>query len=485
MQLIIRPSPFFITMHCSLSLPLMLLLLLLFSFPSILSVSATSIPPHAKKPLPPSPPNKNLQPTNMLPSEAETLFRIMEIMSIDHTWRASYPNPCKPGSSWPGIECKPGTDNYLHVSRLDFGIKPNPSCKETATFPYQIFALPYLQSAFFFNCFTHTETTLSVSPDRLSNSSLQQLSLRSNPSLVGPIPPQISSLKFLQILTLSQNRLTGPIPVKIFSLGSLVHLDLSYNVLTGTIPVQVGSLKSLEGLDLSYNSLTGIIPSTIGQLGMLQKLDLSSNLLSGTIPDSIVKLNSLFFMALSNNRLRGNFPKGLSKLQSLQYFIMDDNPMFIPLPIELGMLVKLQELRLANSGYSGSIPQSLSQLKNLSTLSLQNNRLTGEIPLCFGNLSHVYHLNLSRNLLEGVVPFNSSFLQRLGRNLDLSENPGLCLSPADAYSVKIGIGVGICGTNKNGSLMHPRKKSQAPTSLSKSFFLFAVSGLHYLLLFLG
>ncbi|OMO60870.1 hypothetical protein COLO4_33708 [Corchorus olitorius] len=410
----------------------------------------------------------------MAPSEAETLFKIMESMSSDQTWRVSYPNPCKPDSSWPGIECKPGlSDNFLHVSRLDFGSNFNPSCKKTATFPTLIFTLPYLQSVFFFNCFTHTKTPLSF--PKLFNSSLQQLSLRSNPALSGPIPPQISSLKSLEILTLSQNHFSGPIPVEIFSLNSLVHIDLSYNMLTGTIPTQLGNLKNLVGLDLSYNSLTGSIPQTIGELEMLQKLDLSSNSLVGKIPDSIEKLKLLAFMALSNNRLGGDFPKGLSKLQSLQYFIMDDNPMFTTLPVELGMLVKLQELRLANSGYSGIIPPSLSLLMNLTTLSLQNNRLTGEIPMSFSSFSHIYHLNLSRNLLDGVVPFNASFLKRLGRNLDLSGNPGLCLSSSEAYSVKVG--VGIC--SKNISLSQPlNNKSQAPPALaiSYSFFLFGVLG---------
>ncbi|XVF14533.1 hypothetical protein REPUB_Repub09cG0069400 [Reevesia pubescens] len=463
-------------MWCSFSLsPHLLFPLILLSLFSIPPGSTVSV--HAKKQS--QSPNMDLQPTTMVPSEAETLFKIMESMSSDQNWRVSYPNPCKPGSSWPGIDCKPGSNNFLHVSRLDFGSSPNPTCKKTAAFPSQIFNLPYLQSLFFFNCFTHTKTFLSF-PNRLSNSSLQQLSLRSNLGLVGPIPPQMSSLKSLQILTLSQNHFTGPIPVEIFSLISLVHIDLSYNMLTGSIPTQVGNLKILVGLDLSYNSLTGSIPETIDQLAMLQKLDLSSNSLVGRIPDSIEKLKFLVFMALSNNRLGGNFPKGMSKLQSLQYLIMDDNPMFTTLPVELGMLVKLQELRLANSGYSGTIPPSLSRIMNLSTLSLQNNRLTGEIPMSFGSLSHIYHLNLSRNLLDGVVPFNASFLKRLGRNLDLSGNPGLCLSSEEAYSVKIG--VGICG--KNVSLSQPLNKSQAPPRLSFSFFLFGglgVFGLHQIL----
>lgn len=457
----------------------MILLLLIISLPCILSATTNGHHQTMKK----EPPTNK----NMLPSEAETLFKIMETMSSDHTWRISYPNPCKPGASWPGIECKPGSDsNHLHVSRLDFGTPPNPSCKTTATFPSQIFDLPHLQSVFFFQCFTHTKTTLSVSPNRVSNSSLQQLSLRSNPSLFGPIPFLISSIKSLQVLTLSQNRLTGPIPVSIFSLISLVHLDLSYNLLKGVIPYQIGNLKNLQGLDLSYNSLSGSIPNSIGQLGQLQKLDLSSNELIGRIPDTIEKLNSLVFMALSSNRLNGKFPKGLAKLQSLQYFIMDDNPMFlIPLSLDFGKLLKLQELRLAHSGYSGRIPETFSQLQNLSTLSLENNRLTGEIPVSLSTLSHIYHLNLSRNLLGGVVPFNASFLKRLGRNLDLSGNPRLCLSPSEAIN-GVKIGVNVCGSNvttSGSSLAHPLKKNEAPPSFgfgfSKPFFLFGALGLHY------
>ncbi|KAK6157521.1 hypothetical protein DH2020_011769 [Rehmannia glutinosa] len=404
---------------------------------------------------------KNLPSKNMEPFELETLFKIMEALSSDQDWRISYPNPCQPGSSWPGIECKfTPTDNHFHVTRLDFGTPPNPSCHKSATFPSQIFHLPNLESIFIFQCFTQNPTTISLPPNMPLTSPLQQLSLRSNSALVGKIPPQISSLKSLQIITLSQNRLTGQIPVEIFTLTYLVHIDLSYNTLTGTIPIELGHLEKLVGLDLSYNNLTGPIPSTIGEVKALQKLDLSSNSLSGKIPDTIGKLHSLVFLALSNNRLHGNFPGGLTGLQNLQYFLMDDNPMFVPLPLEFGQLKKLQELRLSNSGYSGTIPSAYSQLTNLSSISLQNNRLSGQIPTGFANLSRVYHMNLSWNFLDGVVPFNSSFLKRLGRNLDLSGNPGLCLSPSDVNGVNVG--VGVCGNSKTSSLMKPLKKSGAP-----------------------
>ncbi|XP_062104616.1 receptor like protein 29 [Humulus lupulus] len=470
------------------------LFFLLLSLPSALSVltliaTSNNLGHANKQTIPPSHhdqihfSNDNIQ---LPPSEAETLLNIMESMSSDQAWKTSYPHPCQPDSSWPGIECKVGNDNRFHVSRLDFGTFPYPACKKTASFPSQIFALPYLQSVFFFDCFTLTKTTLSVPEATVFNSSLQQLSLRSNPALTGSIPPQISKLKSLKILTLSQNNLSGKIPVEIFSLNSLVHLDLSYNLLSGTIPNQLGNLKSLVGLDLSYNKLSGTIPNTIGRLGQLQKLDLSSNLLTGGIPDGIGQLSVLDFMALSNNQLNKQFPEGIEKLQSLQYFIMDDNPMSVPLPLGLGKLVKLQELRLADSGYSGTIPETFSQLKSLTTLSLPNNRLTGEIPVGFGGLSHIYHLNLSRNLLGGIVPFNISFLNRLGRNLDLSGNPSLCLSPSEAYSVKVG--VNICGRMKNGSASQPLMSSHSPSHQPPHpFFMLSTFGvlvLHQILLFM-
>ncbi|XP_077228865.1 uncharacterized protein LOC143861815 isoform X2 [Tasmannia lanceolata] len=382
----------------------------------LLPLSSTSLSTHEEHK------SKDLESMNMNMDllETETLFLIMETMSSDRKWRLDSPNPCKPGSSWPGIECKPGNDNHLHVSRLDFGTPPNPTCKKTATFPSQIFNLPYLQSVFFFNCFTHTKTTISIPP--LTNhktSPLQQLSLGSNQALVGAVPPQISSLKSLQILTLSQNRLHGKIPQEISSLSSLIHLELSYNFLIGSIPNQIGNLKNLVGLDLSYNSLTGPIPEAIGKMGLLQKLDLSSNFLTGGIPDSLENLSFLNFMALSGNKLRGKFPKGLAKLQNLQYFIMDDNPMFMQLPADFGRLVKLQELRLANSG----------------------------------------------NMLRGVVPFDAGFLKRLGRNLDLSGNQGLCLNGSLGLEA-MQIGVGECGNNKTASVIHPLKRSGAPSELS-------------------
>ncbi|KAL9997160.1 putative leucine-rich repeat domain superfamily [Helianthus debilis subsp. tardiflorus] len=422
-------------------------------------------------------------PLTMDPTELQTLYNIMETLSSDREWRTTYPNPCEPSTSWVGIECKPGvSDSHLHVTRLDFGTPPNPTCKNTSTFPSQIFQLPYLQSIFFFHCFTKTKTTISISKTKTRPSCLQQLSLRSNPSLVGSIPSELFlALSSLQILTVSQSEISGAIAPEISNLNSLVHLDLSYNQLGGSIPTELGKLKNLVGLDLSYNALTGPVPHTIGQMGMLQKLDLSSNLLAGNVPNSIGKLSSLVFMALSNNGLHGKLPVGFGDLKELEYLIMDNNPMSIELPTEFGRLLKLRELRLANSDYSGEIPASFSQLLNLTTLSLENNRLTGNIPVGIANLSHIYHLNLSKNLLSGEIPFDSSFLKRVGENLDLSSNSELCLNPLQAYECAK-LGVDVCNRSNrrvgnSSSVVKPLKTSEGrvvEVSRKPLFFVFLV-----------
>ncbi|KAJ8460795.1 hypothetical protein OPV22_033721 [Ensete ventricosum] len=434
-------------------LPLLSLLPLLLFFPPCTSASAAVQGPNrsANDPV--------LQTMTMDPLERDTLFIVMETMSSDREWRSSNPDPCVPGSSWPGIECKPGSDNLLHVTRLDFGAAPNPGCRRNATFPSEVFRLPCLQSIFFFDCFKGAETNLSLPPPAddkaTAYASLQQLSLKSNPSLVGAIPSHISSLASLQVLTLSQNQLGGAIPASISELTSLVHLDLSYNTLTGSIPSHIGRLKGLIGLDMSYNYLSGTIPPSIGQLGLLQKLDLSSNSLVGSIPENLGSLSFLVFLALSDNKLSGDFPQGIDKLQDLQYFIMDDNPMFVTLPSQLGLLASLQELRLANSGYTGPIPGSFAWLTNLTTLSLEKNRLTGGIPAGLSALGKLYHLNLSRNLLSGIVPFDVGFLDRLGNNLDLRGNSGLCYNGSESLG-SVGAAVVACGDNMDNSSSMPK-----------------------------
>ncbi|RLN27707.1 piriformospora indica-insensitive protein 2-like [Panicum miliaceum] len=258
----------------------------------------------------------------MDPAEREALLRVMEAVSSDRDWReAAGADPCS--SPWPGLECKPapagggvgggGPAARMHVARLDFGVPPNPTCKDTATFPLGAFALPELRALFLVDCFKNPDAITAFTlppPANLSASRLQQLSVRSNPSLSGTLPPQLASIRSLQVLTVSQNAL-----------------------------------------------------------------------------------------------IRG------------------------------------EELRLANSGLSGSIPETFGLLSSLTTLSLENNNLTGQIPAGLSRLKRMYHLNLSKNGLDGVVPFDGAFLRQLGRNLDLSGNPGLCVADR---AVVPDVGVGVC-----------------------------------------
>ena len=91
-------------------------------------------------------------------------------------------------------------------------------------------------------------------------------------------------------------------------------------------------------------------------------------------------------------------------------------------------------LSMANAGLLGPIPDSLGRLGNLSVLSLQGNQLSGAIPEGLGKLEHMYHMDLSRNRLSGEIPFTPAFVQKLGGNLDLSNNTGLCASASSASS---------------------------------------------------
>jgi hypothetical protein len=60
------------------------------------------------------------------------------------------------------------------------------------------------------------------------------------------------------------------------------------------------------------------------------------------------------------------------------------------------------------------------------------------------------------------VPFDGAFLRRLGRNLDLSGNPGLCLDGRHVVR-DVGVGVGACrgGGGGDGSLARDSESNAA------------------------
>ncbi|KAH7442013.1 hypothetical protein KP509_03G066800 [Ceratopteris richardii] len=420
----------------------------------------------------------------MSETEQDALYEVMNSMAGGADWRALHPHPCTE-DLWPGLVCDQGDDGLFHVTRLDFGYKPNPKCTQNATFPTAIAKLAHLRSLFIFSCFSTVNTTIPEALVKLAPT-LKELSLRTNAALVGKIPSELASLSALQLLSLSQNRLSGQIPPELTKLSTLQHLDLSNNFLSGELPLELGRLRNLIVLDVSMNRISGLIPSSVRNLTMLQKLDLSSNALRGRIPPELGSLGKLQFLSLNDNTIQGPYPEEMASMVGLQYLIMDNNPMNSTLPSFIGGYKNLMALSLSNSEYFGSIPDAYSELKSLTVMSLEHNKLTGAIPSGLEKLTHIYQLNLSFNNLSGALPFSDAFVRRLGRNLDLSGNAGLCSRWAlpDTTTKQGPGGLGICSDPKLVTLA-PRSFACRRTRVTSFWSITSLSMICILILFIS
>jgi hypothetical protein len=131
------------------------------------------------------------------------------------------------------------------------------------------------------------------------------------------------------------------------------------------------------------------------------------------------------------------------------------------IPTTLGNLVNLVRLDLSSSSYSGAIPgSSFKNLVNLRYLGLSNNRLSGSIPPELGtDLPDLFTLDLENNLLSGAVPFAPSFVQRMGRNLMVSGNAGLCYT--SVVEIKFPLQLAPCPTNSSSSSVAPDSNNSA------------------------
>ncbi|XP_022777271.1 piriformospora indica-insensitive protein 2-like [Durio zibethinus] len=373
---------------------------------------------------------RHLDESEIVMEEAELLglFDVIGSLLDEPGWAEVHPAPCT-DTPWPGIECEIGQDPPIfHVTAIHVGpdVATSP-CQPSAEISDSLLKLLYLKTLSIFNCFVTSPVTLS--PTLFGAlSSLEHLSLQSNPSLSGEVPPSLGNISKLRVLSLSQNNLLGNIPRQLGGLVNLEQLDLSYNNLSGEIPEEIGRLKSLTILDLSSNDLDGLVPFALGQLQLLQKVDLCSNRIHGRIPSELGNLNRLVLLDLSHNFINGPIPQTLSGLEQLQYLIFDYNPINSPIPLFLGSLKRLTSISFAGCGLIGPIPNSLSSLKNLTALSLDNNILTGIIPSNLGLLPNLDQLNLSHNNLSGELLLSEEFIKRLGKRLDVRGNTGLCTS---------------------------------------------------------
>ncbi|MBA0812089.1 hypothetical protein Gohar_026085 [Gossypium harknessii] len=373
---------------------------------------------------------RNLDESDIVMEEGELLglFDVIGSLLDEPGWAEVHPEPCT-NTPWPGIECEIGQDPPIfHVTAIHIGPDvATPPCQPSAKISDSLLKLPYLRTLSIFNCFV--TSTVMLSPTLFGAlSSLEHLSLQSNPSLSGNVPPSLGNLTRLRVLSLSQNNLQGNIPGELGWLVNLEQLDLSYNNLSGEIPQEIEGLKSLAILELSSNDLTGVLPFALGQLQHLQKVDLCSNRIHGKIPPELGKLNRLVLLDLSHNFINGPIPETLSGLDQVQYLIFDYNPINSLIPLFMGSLKSLTSISFSGCGLIGPIPNSLSSLKNLSALSLDNNTLTGTIPSNLGSLPNLDQLNLSHNKLSGELLLPQDFINRLGKRLDVRGNNGLCTS---------------------------------------------------------
>lgn len=380
------------------------------------------------------------------PVDLQVLHEMMYSLNFEEDWNTYFPDPCVSGPQ--GILCEPDpVTGVLFVTQLQFGyISPIDNiipCSFNASIPSSIAKLTRLDTLAFYSCFVNSTATI---PEEITllGPTLRLLSLRRNPSLTGTIPAGIGKLTGLQRLVLSQNGLQGEIPAELSNLQNLIQLDLSHNNLSGSIPATLSTMDSLVNLDLRYNQLDGEFPAGLGQgFGHLQRLAASYNKLSGSLPDTFTGLKYLTFLDLSYNHLMGNLPPSLGNLANLQDLFLNSNSLDGEIPESLGSLIPLKRLDLSSCGFVGLIPDSLKGLQNLRYLSVSNNHLSGPIPASLASLPVLFTLNLDGNQLSGAVPFPSSFIQKMGRNMLLNGNPGLCYTP-QLVTIKMLLGLNQC-----------------------------------------
>lgn len=371
--------------------------------------------------------------------DLQVLHEMMYSINFEYNWDSYYPDPCISGPQGIVCEADPVTNLY-YVTQMQFGyISPIANlipCSWNATIPASIANLTRLDTLSFYNCFSIS--TVSIPEDISSlGPTLRRLSFSGNPGLTGAIPSGLGKLTGLQRLVLSQNGLQGRIPEELGNLQCLIQLDFSHNNLSGSVPETFGAMNSLVNLDLRYNHLDGTLPPSLTQgLPQLQRLALSHNHLSGSLPDTFTGLNSLTFLDLSHNELTGLLPPSLGHLTNLEDLFLNSNSLVGNIPAPIGMLKSLVRLDLSSCSFGNKIPDSLKNLENLRFLSISNNKLSGPIPASLASLPQIFTLNLDGNQLTGPVPFPASFVKKMGRNMRLGDNPGLCFN-SQLVSVKI------------------------------------------------
>ncbi|KAF4370739.1 hypothetical protein F8388_025118 [Cannabis sativa] len=253
------------------------------------------------------------------------------------------------------------------------------------------------------------------------------LTINSPGSFTGPIPAQLGDLPYLENLSLrKQVNITGPIPPAIAKLKNLKFLRLDSNSLTGSIPDFLSQLTNLMDLDLSFNNLTGTIPASLSKLPNLSYLGLDRNKLTGPIPDSFgeFKVEGLF-LVLSHNQLSGKIPDSFGEKDfgsiDLSRNKLEGDPHAL-----FGLSKTVEHIDLSRNLLEFDMSK-IEISKSLTSLDLNHNKITGSLPVGITALDNLYSFNVSYNRLCGKIPVGGN-LQKFD-NTSYFHNRCLCGAP--------------------------------------------------------
>ncbi|XP_037409967.1 probable leucine-rich repeat receptor-like protein kinase At5g49770 [Triticum dicoccoides] len=273
--------------------------------------------------------------------------------------------------------------------------------------------------------------------------------LSNNPSLGGPLTPNIGNLKQLTILNLLGCSFTGNIPQEIGNLRQLTFLALNMNQFTGRIPPELGLLTSLSWLDLSANQLSGQIPVSRGSDPGLDKLvaakhfHFSENQLTGPMDRRLFHANmTLIHVLFGNNSLTGPIPQSLGLVETLQIIRLDHNKFNGVVPDSIGNLTSLMELFMAGIRLTGTVPNALFSLPQMQRISLAENALGISLTMT-GINSKLRVVNLTNNQIISIITVDPSYTGSLilTGNPACSANISFCKlkeRQQDPYSTSLG-----------------------------------------------
>ncbi|CAJ1944326.1 unnamed protein product [Sphenostylis stenocarpa] len=377
--------------------------------------------------------------------EKEIIYSVIQGF-VGKGWNGSYlyPDPC----GWTpiqGVSCEQYDDGFWYVTTVNFGPFFDNSllCSHDAQLPPQLFYLKHLKVLSLSSCFrspTKNPVKLPLSNWDNFSHSLESLTLRSNPGLVGTIPSTIGNLRKLQSLVILENGLIGELPLSISNLVRLRQLVLAGNYLVGEVPANYGRLSELLIFDASRNSLSGVLPPTLGFLDSLLKLDLSSNMLEGELPRQLGRLKNLTLLDISYNKLRGGLPMTLQEFVSLKHLILSNNPIGGDLlGIRWENFQNTETLDLSNIGLEGSVPESMAKMKRLRFLDLSNNNLSGNVCTSLENLTSLRALHVNGNNLSGRLDFSETFYMKMGMRFAAWNNANLCYIAKPKHQIPYGV----------------------------------------------